>query len=320
MKGPPGPLFGRAAALLWALAQLPGLCGGSRVGRAAPPGDAVVPEIVVPGEWLTDETDSFLFLPLDVPGGIPPDQCKIMSNGDSLLVVVTEKPQVEPETNAVKKYKLIMEAIKDEARDDEGLLVSKLRTWLDTEEDDEVGVLIRSALDSLAQVHLAKNNTKPRALSVKLGLLEEDAAEVASGGDPVLKDEVTRAFPALRRLARHAGSGADTGRQERASGTLQQKVIKESFAVEIPYPVPKEQVFVLRARPTMLVVGMPLLRKSLEAKGVSTGGKPFARVPMFGEEGLLAGPAADMKQLMKGIDIPSLARQAGLRPLTDAML
>lgn len=305
--------------LFWAMAA-PGLCGASRVRHAASPGDVVVPEIVVPGEWLTDEKDSFLFLPLDVPGDIPPDQCKIMSNGDSLLVIVTEKPQDEPETNAVKKYKLIMEAIKDEAREDESLLVSKLHTWLDTEEDDEVSVLIRSALDSLAQVHLAKNNTKPRAISVKLGLLEEDATEVGSGDNPILKRELTSALPALRRLATHSGSDAGTVRGEKESGTLQQKVIKESFAVQIPYPVPKEQVFVLKARPTMLIVGMPLLRKSLEAKGVSTGGKPFARVPMFGEEGLLAGPATDMKQLMKGIDIPSLARQAGLRPLTDAKL
>lgn len=300
-------------ALFWAAAA-PWLCAAGRVGRAAPPAGVVVPEIVVPGEWLTDEKDSFLFLPLDIPGDIPVEQCKILSNGDSLLVVVTEKPQDEPETNAVKKYKLIVDAIKDEAGENESLLVSKLHTWLDTEEDDEVSVLIRSALDSLAQVHLAKNNTKPRAISVKLGLL----AEAAGGDDPILKGEVNRALPALRRLAKRSGSAAGTGRRDRESGALQQKVIKESFAVQIPYPVPKEQVFVLRARPTMLVVGMPLLRKSLGAKGVSTGGKPFARVPMFGEEGLLAGPAADMKQLMKGIDVHSLASQAGLRPLADA--
>jgi hypothetical protein len=322
MKEPPSPPVRWAAVLFWAIAA-PGLCGASRIRHAASPNDTVVPEIVVPGEWLTDEKDSFLFLPLDVPRYIQPDQCKIMSNGDSLLVIVTEKPQDEPETNAVKKYKLIMEAIKDEARENESLLVSKLHTWLDTEDDDEVSVLIRSALDSLAQVHLAKNNTKPRAMSVKLGplgLLEEAATEVASGDNPILKRELTRALPALRRLARHSGSDAGTVRREKESGTLQQKVIKESFAVQIPYPVPKEQVFVLKTRPTMLVVGMPLLRQSLEAKGVSTGGKPFARVPMFGEEGLLAGPAADMKQLMNGIDLPSLARQAGLRPLTDAKL
>lgn len=288
-------------------------CGAVRAARRhAAKHDPVQPEIVVPGEWLTDEADSFLFLPLEVPKDIPPDQCKIMSNGDSLLVVVTEKPQDEPETNAVKKYKLVMEAIKVEARDDESLLKSKLQTWLETEDDDEVEALIRAALDSLTKVHLAKNNTRPRSIAVKLGLLQQASRP---SGAPGLSKEVTSALPALRRLSRESEAGSQAGGLDRSSGVLQQKVIRESFAVEIPYPVPKEQVFVLKTQPTVLVVGMPLARKSLEAKGISTGGKPFARVPVFGEGGLLAGPAADMNQLMKGLDMQKLAAQAGLRPL-----
>ena len=38
-----------------------------------------------------------------------------MTNGDSLLIVVTERPEEEPETNALKKYKMVMEALKVEA-------------------------------------------------------------------------------------------------------------------------------------------------------------------------------------------------------------
>jgi len=233
-----------------------------------------------------------------------------------LLVVVTEKPKDEPETNAMKKYKLVMEAIKDEAKSDEKLLRAKLQMWMDTEDDEEVTVLIKSALDSLAQVNLAKSNATPRAISVKLGLLQESAGEIYNGSTPILSREVTRALPALQRLAHSAEDvQARSAGKASASGILQQKIIKESFAVEIPYPVPREQIFVLKTRPTVLIVGMPLARKSLEAKGISTGGKPFSRVPMFGEEGLLAGPAADMKQLMKGVDVPSLVAQAGLQPL-----
>jgi len=69
----------------------------------------------VPGGWLTDNAAKFLFLPLEVPKDIG-KACKIMSNGDSILVVVTERPEEEPETNAMKKYRLVIEAIKDEAR------------------------------------------------------------------------------------------------------------------------------------------------------------------------------------------------------------
>merc|ERR1719487_360486 len=107
------------------------------------PGDVVQPEIVMPGEWLTDGKEEHLFLPLTVPGKVEMSQCKVMSNGESLLVVVTEQPQEEPETNAMRKYKLVIEAIKQETGHDEELLRTKLQTWLDTEDDDEVKVHVQ---------------------------------------------------------------------------------------------------------------------------------------------------------------------------------
>lgn len=241
------------------------------------PGDVVHPEIVVPGDWLTDEASRFLFLPLAVPQDLQLEHCKIMSNGESVLVVVTRRPEEQPETNALRKYRLVVEALKAEAGHDEGLLRGKLQTWLETEEDEEVQVRVRAALDSLDSVRAAKGGATPRTVSVPLGLLAR---------------------------------GSATKAKRRAN------IIRETFAVEIPYPAPAERVFVVRAGPAELLVGMPLLRHSLEASGISTGGKAFIRMPVFDTEGeLLSGPAADFQQLAQGLRLHSLATHAGLHSL-----
>merc|ERR1719160_1962782 len=139
--------------------------------------------MVIPGEWMGDSKESFMFLSLTIPKDMPLDQCKIMSNGDSILVVVTEKPQEQPETNAVKKYKLVVEALKREAGHDEKVLKDKLQQWYDTEEDDEVRVQVKAAVDSLNKVRQAKANTAVRTVSVPLGMLAKEAASAMVGKD-----------------------------------------------------------------------------------------------------------------------------------------
>merc|ERR1719395_30701 len=130
---------------------------------------------------MVDKNEQFMFLPLTVPDNMPLDQIKIMSNGQQILVVVTERPQEQPDTNAIKKYKLVIEAIKKEASNDEKLLKDKLQTWFDTEEDDEVRVHVRAALDSLNKVRQAKANNQARTVSIPLGMLAKEAAAAIMG-------------------------------------------------------------------------------------------------------------------------------------------
>jgi hypothetical protein len=286
------------------------------VDRQRKPGEVVQPEIVIPGEWMTDEAEHFLFLPLTVPEDAKMQECKVMANGESLLIVVTERPQEEPETNALRKYKLVVEAIKKEAVHDEALLQAKLQTWLDTEDDDEVKAYVRSALDSMSKVQEAKRTSSPKAISVSLGvphsaassLLELDAAPNSSAAT-IAPAAAPRALTAVLR------GSADHHQHHHQ---LKARIIKESFAVEVPYPVPSDRIALLRTNPTTLVVAMPFVRKSLEASGISTGGKPFIRVPVFNSAGSwMAGPKAELKRLLSGMNVADVVGKVGMKPLSD---
>jgi hypothetical protein len=268
---------------------------------------------------MTDQVEHFLFLPLTVPANVAMPQCKVMSNGESLLIVVTERPQEEPETNALRKYKLVIEAIKKETVHDEALLQSKLQTWLETEDDDEVKVHVQAALDSVSKVQKAKRTAAPKAVSVSLGLphgaagssslLQVSTAPNAS--TPVAAQPVTPplALPAMLR-------GAAAQQHHHHQNT---RIIKESFAVEIPYPVPSERIVVLKTNPTTLMVAMPLVRKSLEASGISTGGKPFNRLSVFDNAGAwIAGPKAALSNLVSDLNVAVVLNKDGMKPLTDS--
>lgn len=315
-----------------ALAALLALLARSALGEHAP-GDVVQPKIVLPGEWLTDQAEKFLFLPLTVPADIKLDQCKVMTNGNQILVVVTEKPNEEPETNAIKKYKLVIEAIKKEASNDEKMLKDKLTEWLDTEDDEEVRVQVKSTLDSLQKVRAAKQNTTPRTVSVPLGALVSQAVAVLNATLPATaflakasahgtaRTEPTAApaaEPEEAQEAEHVLTSLHHVKDTQADGDMKVSIIKESFAIEIPYPVPGDKIFLLRTKPESLMVSMPLVRKSLEASGISTGGKPFGRVPVFGVQGeQLAGPkTANLPTLASGLHVPSVADHKSLKPLS----
>mmetsp|Transcript_143178 Transcript_143178/g.249704 ORF Transcript_143178/g.249704 Transcript_143178/m.249704 type:complete len:316 (+) Transcript_143178:46-993(+) len=272
------------------------------------PGDVVQPKMVIPGEWLTDQAEHFLLLPLNLPSGLEAPQCKVLSNGDVLLVVVTEQPQEEPETNALRKFRLIMEAIKQEAGHDEHTLQQKLQTWWDTEDDDEVRVRVRRTLDSLMAVRQAKKIPVPSSVAVPLGL--EHKASSSFLAKPARSDNATHSWPSA---ASDAQAGLHSLHQQRAHRS---NLIKESFSIEIPYPVASDRIFILKTDPASLVVLMPLVRNSLEANGISTGGKPYVRLPVFRNDGmLLAGPSAQLNFMANGLDIASVTSRQGLKPL-----
>lgn len=286
----------RAAALPLAIVAVAcALAAATRLGNK--PGDVVEPELVIPGEWQTDASNKYLFLSLSIPKSISLKQCKVMTNGDSLLVVVTQRPEEEPDTNAMRKYKMVVEAIKGEVGHDEALLSSKLQTWLETEDDDEVRAHVQEALDSLNLVRQAKKNDDPRILKIPIMLDQQHSFLARSDASNATHAHV--ALPAIRQQRR--GSVG---------------IVKESFAVEIPYPVPQERIFLLQTAPTTLVAGMPLVRESLEASGVSTGGKAFSRVPVFDTRGqLLAGaaPPGGAGAMTTGLNLQALGE---FRPLT----
>merc|ERR1719401_3068923 len=147
----------------------------------------------------------------------------------------------------------------------------------------------------MSKVQKAKRTAAPKTVSVSLGvphgaaaaasLLELAANPNASTPTIASPAEPPRALPAVLR-------GTTDHHHHHHHET---RIIKESFAVEIPFPVSSDQIVLLRTNPTTLMAAMPLVRKSLEASGISTGGKPFIRVPVFNNVGSwVAGPKADL--------------------------
>jgi len=230
------------------------------------------PALVVPGDWMTDPAGIFILLPLSVPNSISLQQCKVLCNGESLLIVVPDWPRDEPESDALQKYKLVMEAFKSQVGHNDLMMKSKLQQWLDIEEDSEVRVHIQAALESLSGVIAAKLKPPPRRVVVPLG---------------------------PPKSTQHA--------QRASSSTSGTSIIRESFSVDIPFPAPQETVFALHAGSDKLFVIMPLFRTSLKARGISTARKPFSRVPVFEEVGqLIAGPKSNFTKLAAGLDIHAL--------------
>merc|ERR1719498_877423 len=116
----------------------------------------------------------------------------------------------------------------------------KLHDWLDTEDDDEVKAHIQAALASMNKVQDAKTRAAHKSVSVSLGIAHPAALLQTETGYSTLRG---------RRIHHHHNQKAA-------------RVIKESFAVEIPYPVQTEQIVLLRTKPTTLMVAMPLVKKS----------------------------------------------------------
>merc|ERR1719171_2646428 len=127
------------------------------------------PTIAIPGEWLTDAKKSFIFLPIRIPKALPLNEVKLLTDGRSVLVNVVERPVEAPEDEATKKFRLILESFKEQAKGDMKFLAGKLEEW-DSEEDNmKVKELIRQ---SLSTFHLADHHGLPKSLTIPLDTLE----------------------------------------------------------------------------------------------------------------------------------------------------
>eukprot|EP00746_Dinoflagellata_sp_MGD_P009506 gnl/MRDRNA2_/MRDRNA2_119362_c0_seq1.p1 gnl/MRDRNA2_/MRDRNA2_119362_c0~~gnl/MRDRNA2_/MRDRNA2_119362_c0_seq1.p1 ORF type:complete len:317 (-),score=65.06 gnl/MRDRNA2_/MRDRNA2_119362_c0_seq1:5-955(-) len=285
-------------------------------------GTIVHPKLVIPGEWKVNKGDTLIFLPLDVPSDLQLERVKLMSNGESILVIVTKQPEEKPETNAVKKFRLILDALKQQAGYDEKLLMKHLEEWYETEDDDEVRVLVKSALDSVKAVRDAKKHGSgpPPTMSIPLGLLDGGSRKNSTAH--LKAAEAPAAF--LAGTAPHNPISDTILGNPISQVVLDQtlhkrlRIIKESFSLEIPYPVSVEQVFVLQTVDKDLMVTMPLKRTSLEARGISTGGKPFIPTPIYNLQGqLVGGPkeAPDLYSTVPNLSAEYFANPDALKPL-----
>mmetsp|Transcript_7650 Transcript_7650/g.16460 ORF Transcript_7650/g.16460 Transcript_7650/m.16460 type:complete len:294 (-) Transcript_7650:66-947(-) len=250
-------------------------------------GKPVNPKFVIPGKWLSDKDHKFLFLPLTKPVEMSAKSARVFTNGDNLLVTVTEQAVEEEDSRSVKKFKLVLEALKSEAGNDEALLQQKLQQWSATEEDVEVKALVDEAAAHLVTV---VNNKGGKASS------SAHSTNVPLGGADKNKPTsfLQRVIPT--KVLTFVNSSKETVSDDgwsMASAAVQAdtSVIKESFAIGVPYPPPAERVFVLTTKPDTLMICMPWLKKSLSAQGIATGGKAFQRVPVFDMTGSkVAGP------------------------------
>lgn len=127
------------------------------------------PTIAIPGEWLTDAKKSFIFLPIRIPKALPLNEVKLLTDGRSVLVNVVERPVEAPEDESTKKFRLILDSFKDQAKGDMKLLATKLEEW-DSEEDNmKVKQLIEQ---SLSTFHRADHHGLPKSLTIPLDTLE----------------------------------------------------------------------------------------------------------------------------------------------------
>lgn len=289
----------------------------------------VKPEIAIPGVWKVNKEDTLLCLPLDIPSDLPLERVKIMSNGESILVLVTARPKEQPETKAVKKFRLVLDALKQQAGYDEVLLKKHLEEWYETEEDDEVRVLVKSTLDSLKDVRDAKTHESgpPPAMSIPLGMLGKSTSRRIVKGTkssvPFLAADnhiPIRQLNMTKPMSFIASSATATGKEHNLHEHLHTKIIKESFEVEIPFPVSAEQVFVIQTVDQDLIITMPLKRKSLEVQGISTGGKPFIPCPVYNLQGQLIGgldEAPSLSAMAPTLSTDTFIKEGALKPLDN---
>lgn len=127
------------------------------------------PTIAIPGEWLTDAKKSFIFLPIRIPKELPLNEVKLLTDGRSVLVNVVERPVEAPEDEATKKFRLILDSFKDQAKGDLKFLASKLEEWDSEEDNAKVKQLIAQ---SLATFHSADHHGLPKSLTIPLDTLE----------------------------------------------------------------------------------------------------------------------------------------------------
>jgi len=128
------------------------------------------PTVAIPGEWLTDAKKSFIFLPIRIPKTLPLNEVKLLTDGRSILVNVVERPVEVPEDEATKKFRLILDSFKEQAKGDETMLMTKLEEWESEEDNSKVKDLIGNAIGTLHRAN--RHNAIPKTITVPLNTLE----------------------------------------------------------------------------------------------------------------------------------------------------
>lgn len=201
-------------------------------------------KFAAPGpNWLTDPSETLLFLPIGVSKDLPLTKLKFLCDGKSILVLSTLTPEVEV-GRAEKEFKLLLKALKSEAKGDEAQLENKLVEWYKSEQDDEVQALVSETLYALREVRHNKANANKEVATVPLGVLVQRASNVLSTSESSLHPL-------------HHTSSSTSGNSKRPGSAVSllgqrmgaARIIKESFLVDMPVPHDPLRVFALQKTP-----------------------------------------------------------------------
>lgn len=231
----------KAAAAVTAASNAASKARVSLFPAAFPPGV----KFAAPGaNWLTDPSETLLFLPISVSKELPLKNLKMLCDGQSILVLSTVQPDIEV-NKAERKFKLLLEALKSEAKGDEKKLENELNEWYKSEQDDEVKALVGETLYGLREVMYHKANDNKRVSTVPLGALVQRAAAVLSSST----------LHKFLQATHSTGNSTAKGKQGMSALSLRSqrddaaRIIKESFMVEMPVPHDPLHVFALQKTP-----------------------------------------------------------------------
>eukprot|EP00746_Dinoflagellata_sp_MGD_P014461 gnl/MRDRNA2_/MRDRNA2_131690_c0_seq1.p1 gnl/MRDRNA2_/MRDRNA2_131690_c0~~gnl/MRDRNA2_/MRDRNA2_131690_c0_seq1.p1 ORF type:complete len:313 (+),score=86.46 gnl/MRDRNA2_/MRDRNA2_131690_c0_seq1:104-1042(+) len=198
-------------------------------------------KFAAPGpNWLTDATETLLFLPIGVSKELPVTNLKFLCDGKSILVLSTLTPEVEV-GRAEKEFKLLLKAMKSETQGDEAKLVNKLTEWYNSEEDAEVKAYVSETLYGLREVQQQKASANKEVVTVPLGVLVQRASKAIATSESSLHP-IHNATPSSSRDGKQRASALSLLSQHNGAA----RIIKESFLVEMPVPHDPRRVFALQ--------------------------------------------------------------------------
>jgi hypothetical protein len=201
-------------------------------------------KFAAPGpNWLTDASETLLFLPIGVSKELPLANLKFLCDGKSVLVLSTLTPEVET-GRAEKEFKLLLKAMKSEAQGDEPKLESKLLDWYNSEEDPEVKAYVSETLYGLREVQHQKASASKEVVTVPLGVLVQRASKVLSEFESSLHP-IRNTNPSSSRSSKQRRSELSLLSQRISAA----RIIKESFLVDMPVPHDPRRVFALQRNP-----------------------------------------------------------------------
>jgi len=132
------------------------------------------PQIRPGANWLSDNAENLLFLPFEISDYFPLERMKLMCNGESILVLITEEAKDVAESPTVQSFREKMDKMKKEAKvheqGGEKRLHEKLQEW-HREEDKKVKEMVKETFDHLQAVKKQKKVEKTASTAVPLSSL-----------------------------------------------------------------------------------------------------------------------------------------------------